>query len=169
MSVSAMIKAIYANMGWSGSQGTSVFRAAAADPQNVQQTIFTVAGGLVLVTGLYGVRTIIQAGGAGAIQFRFSVGPTVLDSGATVITADAVGTIYSITGNPNDPALQGIAGLPIIGSMSGSQTVVGVQQKGIVLPAGNIQVIMTAAAGTGSTRYVLSYIPIDIAATVVAA
>ncbi len=169
MSISAMIKAIYANVGRSGSLGTNVYRAAAADPQNVQQTLFTVAGGLVLVTGFYGVRTVIQAGGASTIQFRFSVGPTVLDSGATVITADAVGTIYSITGNVNDPALQGIAGLPIFGSMMGSQTVGSVQQKGIVLPAGNIQVIMTAAAGTGSTRYVLSYIPIDIAANVVAA
>ena len=168
MSLSAMIKAMYANQGRSGVLGTNVVRAAAADPQNVQQTIFTIAGGVVLVTGLVGVRTVIQAGGASNIQFRHSVGATVLNV-LTAITGDTVGTIYTITGNVNDNALIGVGGIPVQGGMFGSQAGVSQQQPGLYFFTGNIQVLMTAAAGTGSTSYILTYVPISTGATVVAA
>ena len=168
MSLSAMIKSMYANIGRSGVLGTNVLRAAAADPQNVQQTIFTIAGGTVLVTGLYGIRTVIQAGGASNMQFRHSVGATVLNV-LTAITGDAIGTMYTISGNPNDNLVIGAAGAPIQGGMFGSQAVVSQQQPGLIMTTGNIQVLMTAAAGTGSTRYILTYIPLDVGANVVAA
>lgn len=153
--------------------GYIVHRAAAADPQNVQQTIFTIAGGIIGVTGLFGVRTIIQAGGASTMQFRHSVVPTVLDNGTLIITADNVGAIYSLTGDPGDPiasAGAAVAGLAPVFSGKAVPTA-GTYGAPILFlcGAGNIQVIMTAAAGTGSTRYALMYVPIDAAATVVAA
>jgi hypothetical protein len=168
MSLSAMIRAMYTNRGVSGVLGTNVVRAAAADPQAAQQTIFTIAGGAVLVTGLYGIRTVIQAGGASNMQFRHSIGPTVLNV-LTAITGNDVNTIYTITGNPNDAIQIGVVGAPVQGGMFGSQAVVSQQNPGIVMFTGNLQVFMSAAAGTGSTSYILSYVPLTPGSSVVAA
>jgi hypothetical protein len=148
-----------------GGLGIRVNRVAAADPQAAWQTIFTVTGGLVLVTGLVGVRTVIQAGGASNMQFRHSVGTTVLCV-AAAITGNAVSTIYTVTGNPLDALVIGAAGVPIQGGMMGSQAGASIQQFGIIVMAGNIQVTMTAAAGTGSTKYILTYIPLEDASSV---
>jgi hypothetical protein len=102
------------------------------------------------------------------MQFRHSIGPTVLCA-ATAITGDAVNTLYTITGNPLDPLVIGAAGAPIQGGLMGSPTVAAIQQWGMLMFTGNIQVTMTAAGGTGATRYVLTYIPVDFGATVAAA
>lgn len=147
--------------------GLRINRATAADPQNVWQNLFTIAGGTIAITSLIGVRTIIQAGGASTMQFRHSVGPTVMDSGAAVITGNAVGTIYVLTGDIGDPVQVGAAGAAVgagkVVATSGSYGVLPL----IIVGAGTIDVIMTAAAGTGSTRYILTYIPLDDAVTVV--
>lgn len=148
--------------------GIPVFRAAQADPQNVWETIFTVTGGPIRILSLIGVRTVIQAGGASNMQFRHSVGPTTI-CGAAAITGNAVGTIYSITGIFADNLIIGAAGIPVPGDLGGSQGGGGNSIRGILVGAGNIQVTMTAAAGTGSTRYILRYIPEDDESSVVAA
>jgi hypothetical protein len=160
---SSLIQRIYLQ----GGLGVRIDRLPAADPQAAWQTIFTITG-LVQITGLIGVRTVIQAGGASNMQFRHSVGPTV-GCLAAAITGDTVNTIYTITGNPNDALIIGLGGTPIQGGGMGSQAVASVQMFGSLAFTGNIQVTMTAAAGTGSTRYVLTYIPLDDAALVVAA
>ena len=164
MGLKQLIEAIFLN----GGTGRQVRRAAAADPQNVWLTLFTITGGAVLITGLYGIRTVIQAGGASNMQFRHSIATTVLNV-ATAITGNAVSTLYTITGNVLDNLVIGAAGVPIQGGMHGSQAGASIQQFGMVMFTGNIQVTMTAAAGTGSTRYTLAYIPIDNGASVAVA
>jgi hypothetical protein len=152
-----------------GGLGLRTVRAAAADPQAAWQTLFTIAGGVIAITAFVGVRTVIQAGGASTIQFRHSVGPTVSDNGTAIITGDTVGTMYTITGDPNDPVVIGLGGNGISPSkIIATSATYGSPILGYAMP-GNLQVTMTAAAGTGSTRYVLCWIPIDAAATVVAA
>lgn len=151
-----------------GRLGTPVDRAAAADPQNVWENIFTVAGGLVLITSLIGVRTVIQAGGASNMQFRHSIGPTNICAVAA-ITGDAVGTFYTITGIFADALQIAAAGIPLPGGLAGSVGGGGNSISGVIMAAGTIQVTMTAAAGTGSTRYICHYIPLDSGATVAAA
>lgn len=149
--------------------GIPVERAAQADPQNVWETIFTVTGGLIRVLSLIGVRTVIQAGGASTMQFRHSVGPTVWDAGTLAITGHAVNTIYLATGDTTDPIQAGVAGVTVMtGKVVATSTTYGANGL-FVVGAGNIQVTMTAAAGTGSTRYILRYIPEDTGAYVVAA
>ncbi len=151
-----------------GSLGFRVTRAAAADPQNVWQNLFTIAGGLIAITGLIGLRTVIQAGGASTMQFRHSVGPTVLDAGTLAVTGQAVNTIYVLTGDTTDPITSGAAGIATMASkVVATSTTYGAPVLFIV-GAGTIDVTMTAAAGTGSTGYTLTYIPLDDAATVVA-
>jgi hypothetical protein len=92
-----------------------------------------------------------------------------MDTGAAIITANAVNTLYIHNGDPGDAIQVGVAGVGV--SMAKNVAVSG--QYGsfplAILMAGNIQVTMTAAAGTGSTRYILTYIPLGDAVTVVAA
>jgi hypothetical protein len=84
-------------------RGIKVSRATAALPQTTAGALFTISGGKVLVTGLIGeVTTVIQTQ---ADNTKLTFDPT--DAGATQdlcavldITADAVGTMYSITGTP---------------------------------------------------------------------
>ena len=101
------------------------------------------------------------------MQFRHSVGPTVLDDGTAVITANAVDTLYAHVGDAGSPITVGVAGVGI----SLAKLVAGSAWYGsfplAILMAGNIQVTMTAAAGTGSTRYILTYIPLGDGVTVV--
>lgn len=152
-----------------GGLGLRVERTAAADPQNVWQNLFTIASGRILITGLIGVRTVIQAGGASTMQFRHSVGPTVLDAGTAAVTGDAVDTVYLLTGDTTDPIQVGAAGVPIMaGKVVATSTTYGAVPLFLAM-AGTIAVTMTAAAGTGSTGYTLFYIPIDSNVTVVAA
>ncbi|MDD5510527.1 MAG: hypothetical protein PHI12_06950 [Dehalococcoidales bacterium] len=149
--------------------GIKVNRAAAADPQNVWQTLFTVAGGLIVVKAIVGVRTVIQAGGASTMQLRHSVGG-VFDAGTLSVAADTVGTVYYLTGDTTDPIISGVGGLLVIGGrVVATSTRYGGFESNLIVGAGNIQVTMTAAAGTGSTRYMLWYTPLDDGATVVAA
>ncbi len=166
MSLAAMIKATYASQGRSGVLGTNVVRAAAADPVvAAAQDIYTITG-VVMVTMLVGIRTIVQAAGASLMAFQHSIGPTVLCV-AAAITGNLAGAFYTITGNPLDDLVIGLLGVPVQGGLSGSQAVLSVQQKGIIMAAGTIQVTMTGVATTGSTSYVLSYIPISANGTVV--
>lgn len=149
-----------------GALGWRLDRAAAADPQNVWQNIFTIAGGHIILTGLYGIRTVIQAGGASNMQFRHSVGPTVLCA-AAAITGNAIGTIYAITGDTTDPLQIGAAGIPVmLGKVVATSTTY--DKNGLfILGAGTIDVTMTQPAGTGSTAYIITYIPLSDGVTVV--
>lgn len=154
--------------------GLRTSRAAAADDQNAVTAIFTIAGGPILLTGLFGIRTVIQAGGASNMSFSHSTGPTNLCI-ATACTGDAVGTIYSLAGDAGDALVIG-AGAGVANQATpsdpGRLVATSLQYGGapmFVLGVGNIQVLHTAAAGTGSTRYVMFWIPVDAASTVVAA
>lgn len=179
----ALIEAIYQLLTYGGSlhpstryagpYGLRVDRAAAADDQNVTTAIFTIAGGKILITGLWGVRTVIQAGGASNMSWAHSVGPTALCA-ATAITGNPVGTLYSLQGDPLDLILisvgTGVADtFPAV--QVGKLVVTSPSYNGALFAvgAGNITVLHTAAAGTGSTRYILTYIPLGDGVTVVPA
>lgn len=157
-------------MAFKSTLGVQISRAAAADPQNVWQTIFTVAGGHVLITGIVGIRTVVQAGGASTMQLRHSVGPVVLDAGTLSVAGDGVGCAYYLTGDPADPVVKAdLFGAIFLGRIIASATRHSGEKGLIICGTGNIQVTMTAGAGTGSTGYNLWYIPITTGATVIAA
>lgn len=165
MSYSKEIKSIYLN----GNLGIKVPRVAAADVAG-WVPIYAIVGGLVQITGLYAVVTVLHAGAACQIQFRHSVGGTVFNVLTNAI-ASPVGTIVSITGDPADGAIVSV-GTGVLdtaphlqGGMKGSGG--GVQQMGRVCGVGTIDVDWTVVTA-GSTRYVLTYIPIDDTARVYA-
>jgi hypothetical protein len=134
----------------------------------VWQDIFTIATGNVLMTMLIGERTVIQAAGASNLDIQIdpTVGAAVSFCAVTVITADAVGTIYTFTGNPADACF---AGLAVPGGMAGGALATGQNMHGWVIPPGTVEWRESAAAGTGSVQWYMFYVPIDTNANVAAA
>ncbi|MVO84188.1 hypothetical protein GPA10_05225 [Streptomyces sp. p1417] len=141
-------------------RGIKVSRATAALPQTAAGALFTVSGGKVLITGLVGeVTTVIQTQ---ADNTKLTFDPA--DAGATQdlcavldITADAVGTMYSVTGTPGTAMQDALNFLP-------SNKV---PAQPIVLKPGSI-LLDCAASNTGSVKWELTYIPLDNGASVAA-
>jgi hypothetical protein len=144
-----------------GILGIRVNRATAALPQTTAAAIFTVATGRVAVLAITGeVTTIIQTQ-ANATKLTFD--PT--DAGATQnlcattdITADAVGTVYSITGTPATVLQDALNFLPPNLGLAGP----------VILKPGSV-LLDCAASNTGSVKWSLWYVPLDDGATVTAA
>lgn len=142
-------------------RGVRVTRATAALPQTTAGALFTISGGKVLVTSIIGeVTTVIQTQ---ADNTKLTFDPT--DAGATQdlcavldITADAVGTMYSITGTPATAMQDALNFLP-------SSKVLA---QPLVLKPGSI-LLDCAASNTGSVKWELTYIPLDGGASVAAA
>lgn len=147
-------------MPYSGDIGVkvkSVERATAALPQTTQAALFTVSG-RVLVTQIVGeVTTIIQTQ---ANATKLVINPTVgadVDMCATDdITADAVGTQYSITGTLADAMVSTTSG-----GFEAQSTAVEVQDGTIDLNC--------AASNTGSVKWTLHYISLTPGSTVTTA
>ncbi len=149
-------------------------RAAAADLTGAN-AIFTIAGGPILLAALYGIRTVIQGGGASNINFNHSVGPADLCIATATSATDPVGTVYSLAGDATDALIIG-AGTAVANTFApfdpGRLVATSLQYGGapmFMLPVGNITVTFSAAAPTGSTRFVMFWVPVDTASTVVAA
>lgn len=144
-----------------GSLGQKVDRATAALPQSTASALFTVSTGRILVTAIVGeVTTVIQTQ-ANATKLTFD--PT--DAGATQdlcatldITADAVGTLYSITGTPATALQDALNFVPSNKMLA----------QPIILKPGSV-LLDCAASNTGSVKWTLAYWPIDTGASVVAA
>jgi hypothetical protein len=142
-------------------RGVRVSRATAALPQTTTSTLFTISGGKVLITGIVGeVTTVIQTQ---ADNTKLTFDPT--DAGATQdlcavldITADAVGTMYSITGTPATAMQDALNFLP-------SSKVLA---QPLVLKPGSI-LLDCAASNTGSVKWELTYVPLENGASVAAA
>lgn len=144
-----------------GTLGVTATRAAATLPQNVQTPYFTVAGGRVLITSLIGeVTTVVQAQS------------TVVQLIATPTTGTAV-NLSNATGDINGKEV----GATIVPSTTLGGTLVvanaganilAMPQPGLLVRTGTID-FKTVVSSTGATKWFLTYIPVDDAATVVAA
>ena len=157
-----------------GAMGLRISRPAAADLTGAT-AIFTIAGGPILLTGLIGIRTVIQGGGASNISFQHSTGPTALSLAVATSATDPVGTVYCLAGDIGDVVVMS-AGTAVANTFPaldpGRLVATSLQYGGAplrMLGIGNITVTLTAGAPTGSTRYVLFWIPVDTASTVIAA
>jgi hypothetical protein len=140
--------------------GITVTRAAAALPQTAQAAIFTVTGGKVLVTSLVGeVTTIIQAQATTA-QFvgNPTTGTDVNWSNATAdLNAKEVGSTITL------PAT--FAGTALANTAGGNGLPLG---TGFIAYTGTID-FKTGASSTGALKWLLTYVPLDDGAAVVAA
>lgn len=138
--------------------GIKVDRATAVLPQTTSGTLFTVAGGRVLVTNITGeVTTVIQTQANNTKLVATPTTGTAVDMCAVLdISADEVGCLYTITGLPSDAMYGPNAGLGQVMS------------RGLVVPIGTIK-LSCAASNTGSVKWSITYLPWDDGASVVAA
>ena len=135
-----------------------VERSASTLPQTAQTAYFTVTG-RVLITQIVG-EVITAAIGAVETLAELISNPTV---GADVnicaqldLNADAIGTLYTISGTLADA---------LIATTSGA---VAAQSAPILVSAGSID-LKTSSSTTGQTKWTVHYIPLDSDSSVVAA
>lgn len=137
--------------------GQATDRATAALPTVGSGSIFTVAGGRILLLGLIGeVTTIIQAQATTLKAVSTPTTGTAGDLSATVdVNAKEVGALLSITGLPSDAMIALACAAPMCSRVN-------------VIPIGAIR-LTTGATSTGSVKWRCFWLPFDVGATVVAA
>jgi len=136
--------------------GTAMFlatKAAANLPQGVQQTLFTISGGKVAMK-IYGeVTTVIQTlTNDTNILSNPTAGSSVDLCMVEDITADPVGTVYTITGTFADALQSSVGAITDQGSW-------------VVVPAGTVTVKCSASA-TGQVKWSSLWFPLDEGASV---
>lgn len=146
--------------------GNKIDRATATLPQTATGSIFTVAGGRIVLTSIVGEVT--TALGATVTSLNLVHTPTVGTVGdlcaATVCTSDTIGTLYSITGIPADL----MSAEKIGGTVVPVDYNTGLPLRGLILPIGAIG-LKSTASDTGSVKWSVTYVPYDNGASVVAA
>lgn len=142
--------------------GFQVTKAAQALPQTATATLFTVAGGRIVITSLMGtVSTVI---GAGAVTMSLGVAPTVglpntagIAALTTTLANREAGTHFWL------PPVAGAALLFGANAGSAAQLLGG---NAYVVSAGTITWTTAAASTTGAVSWALTYIPLDTGASV---
>jgi len=134
-----------------------VSRNAANLPQTTQTAYFTVTG-RVLITQIVGeVTTVIQTQACDLdLWSNPTVGADVALCAVNNITADAEGTVYTITGTLADA---------LVATTSGA---VKSQANAVLVTAGTID-LKAAASNSGATKWTLHYIPLDSGSSVTTA
>jgi len=131
----------------------------ATDNITTGEELFTIAGGRVMVTGIIGeVTTIMETK---TINFKLVADPTTGTSTDICsnldLSADEVGTLYTVAGNNAATAMQ-----------RGESGSVPMQTTPFAVAIGAIEATV-GATHTGSIKWTLFYVPIDDGAYVEAA
>ena len=144
--------------------GSLVTKAAANLPQSATGTLFTVTGGLVIVTSLVGVvTTVIQSSDP---QLSLGTAPTagtLETSGVattTAITSAEVGTLVTIGSSAGLPTA-----LVVMAASAKAGNAVFLTGDAFVANTGTIT-WTTGASKTGALKWYLTYIPLDAGAYV---
>jgi hypothetical protein len=141
--------------------GTLVNKSWTLPASATTNTLYTVAGGAVLVTGLVGqVTTLI---GSTATTVAVGAAPTVgtLDTDgiatATAVTSAEKGTWIGVQ------ASSGLGGALVVGTLAGSSAWLSTP---FTAYTGTITATTSANAGAGVINWYLTYIPLDTGASV---
>lgn len=145
-------------------RGIQIVKAAQLLPQTATATLYTVAGGAVLVTGLIGVVTTVFP--ASDPVLSLGTAPTVgtaQTSGiatTTVLTSAEAGTLVTVADSAGLPT-----GLVVMATAAKAGSVVFPANKPFVVSAGTIT-WTTGASKTGAMKWYLTYLPLDDGASV---
>jgi hypothetical protein len=138
--------------------------------------LFTIAGGLVLVTSIVGkVTTALTVANTVKLLANPTTGTSSDLCAATDLgtTDTPAGNLLGITGAPAESIFTGIgalgrmpvteaSGSPATGTLTGGA-------QGIYLTTGILQAVVTGTSPDGVIVWYVSYVPLDSGATVVAA
>jgi len=135
-----------------------VERAAAILPASTQTAYFTVTGRCV-VSQIVGEVTTIFDGTVNSIKLiaNPTVGADVDLCTALVVTSDAAGTIYNISGTFANALLENTSG-----AAEGQVTP-------FIVAAGTIDLDATATDTTGATKWTIHYTPLDAGSSITTA
>lgn len=163
MGLSQLIRQLTRAEEGAGTLGIHVRRAAGTLGALANRVVlFTITGGEILLTCLYGVCTIAEAGAANAIQFDAT--PTAggalspMDDGVGDINGLLVGAVIAPQGNITLPAV-------VAGPLTAGPTF----SMPFICKVGTIGVTKAAATDAGTWRFELYYVPLTRGAVVVAA
>ena len=141
--------------------GFRVEKAAGASVATGETSLFTITGGRVLLTQIVGEVTVVIQTQATNLKVVYdpadppSAGADTDLCAVLDITADAVGTLYGITGTVADALIEGIGRVLA-------------QHTPHILSEGAIHQ-NSSAASTGGIKWTIWYIPLDDGASVAAA
>lgn len=145
-----------------GSQVIKLAQALPSEPGSA--TIYTVAGGSVMVTSLAGH---VAAGGLSGTTGAVSVGQTPTVSGtaavAGIATAGVIGGAVAGTWVSVSHLTTGLPGAIQASILSGTAVAIG---RPFIVDAGIITVTTSIAAIVGNIDWYLTYIPVDTGASV---
>lgn len=122
------------------------------------EALFSISGGRVMLMQIIGEVTVVIQTQACNTKLKFNPTATGADTDICAvldISADAVGTLYGITGTIADAMIDGLLQVKR-------------QVAPLILSEGDIE-IDCAANNTGSVKWDMYWIPLDEGATVVAA
>lgn len=142
--------------------GRIVTRATDTLPQTADEALFTITGGDVRITGIFGEVTTVIQNQANNTKLKFNPDATGADVDLCAvldIANDAVGTRYSMTGDFSDAMKDGLNCLESDALL---------EAPGIVLSEGAIE-LDCAASNTGNVSWKITYVPIDSGASIAAA
>lgn len=143
--------------------GVQVTKAWTLPASATTQNLFTVAGGLVLLTALVGQVTTVIGSTATTLALGLDapgVGGTLDVDGlgtASTITSQEVGTLITLQ------ASSGVGGAVVVGSLAGSGVFL---PTPMVLNSAHITATTSANAGGGAIKWYAQYVPLDTGATV---
>jgi hypothetical protein len=143
--------------------GSQVIKKAQTPPNSGSSaTLFTVAGGAVIVTGLLGHVSTALSGTTGAIALGQTPTGGVADTGG-IATAGVVGGAVVGTWVSAVMLTTGLAGAVQANILAGATVGLGMS---FVIGAGIITVTTSVATMTGAIDWYLSYLPLDTGAAV---
>jgi len=139
-------------------KGIKVERPASLLPQTGVLPIFNIIGGRVAITQIVGEVTVIMAGGVNntSLEGNPTVGTTVPICTVLATTADEVGCLYGVEGDP---------AVALIGINAGALPA---QERDVILPVGVLD-WRCSANNTGEVKWTIFYVPIDDGAYVTVA
>jgi hypothetical protein len=148
-------------------QGAQVIKATQTPPASgASATLFTVAGGMVVVTSLVGRVVTVLSGTTGAVSLGTTPTAGTLEvagiATATVIGGGEVGARYAVVGTA--------AGAPTTLANGGASAKSGntpfLSLPEFVVDPGLITITTSVLTMTGAISWYLSYVPLDIGASV---
>lgn len=128
-------------------------------------TLYTVAGGAVLITSLFGRVSTVLNGTTGAIAL--GTAPTVGTANtAGIATAGVVGGAEVGTFVAVGQASAGLAAALVVGTTKQAGAALFLGQIAFTAYTGTITITTSVATMTGAIDWYLTYVPIDIGASV---
>lgn len=136
-----------------------ITRPAEALPQTADKALFRITGGKVRILEIVGEVTTVMQADANNTKLKHNpagVGADVDICAVLDVNADAVGTLYSITGDFSDAMQDGLWSLETDELM---------EKRGIILGPGDIE-LDCAASRTGAVKWTVNYELVDEGANI---